>query len=171
MKLALLMKLALFFIHACPPTSCKATIWDPHWDPRLRRLIHDFLLEAKADVQTCAVFEAAECTTLEAAKELTAESSCLKGFPATQRAKFLQELEAKDVNSGLRPFLPNQSIEHLREWPPDISRALYVLVNDSTILLADPLGLLNKQLHEHYHNRLSDAKLLTKDSACAYSSS
>jgi hypothetical protein len=41
-----------------------------------------------------------------------------------------------------------------------------VLVNDSTILLADPLGLLNKQLHEHYHNRLSDAKVLTKNSAC-----
>jgi hypothetical protein len=112
------------------------------------------------------MFEAAACTTIEAAKELTAESPCLKDFPATQRAKFLQELEATDMYSGLRPFLPKQSIEHLREWPPDVSRALYMLVNDSTILHADPLGLLNKQLHEYYHNRLCDAKLLTRDSTC-----
>jgi hypothetical protein len=91
------------------PTSCKTTIWDPHWDPRLRRLIHDFLLEAKADAQTCAVFEAAECITLKAAKELTAESPCLTSFPSAQRAKFLQELEATDLKSGLQPFLPKLS--------------------------------------------------------------
>ena len=56
------------------------TIWDPHWDPRLRRLVHDFLLEAQSDATTSAVFEAAECTTLEAAKALTVDLRVYKAF-------------------------------------------------------------------------------------------
>jgi hypothetical protein len=69
----------------------------PHWDPRLRRLVHDFLLEAQSDATTSAVFEAAECTTLEAAKALTVESACLQSFPTAQRASFLREVEAADI--------------------------------------------------------------------------
>jgi hypothetical protein len=40
------------------------------------------------------------------------------------------------------------------------------VVNDADILRADPLEILHEQLHAHRHNRLSHAKLLTRDSAC-----
>jgi hypothetical protein len=65
----------------------------------------------------------------------------------------------------VRPFLEQQGKD--RDWPPDISRSLYVLVNHAHVVSADPLGLLNKQLQaDRRALRLSDAKLLTKESAC-----
>jgi hypothetical protein len=65
----------------------KTTMFDPHWDPRLRRLIHRHLLERQAIFSDTALFEQAHCTTLEAAKALlTEEPSFLQSYPEAQRA-------------------------------------------------------------------------------------
>eukprot|EP00953_Heterococcus_sp_UTEX-ZZ885_P026584 14341-Heterococcus_DN1.PRE.3 len=78
------------------------TIFDPHWDPRLRQLIHRHLLGGQANGATITLFEEANCTTLEAAKALLTEceESFLKSFP--RRAAFLQQLEAADVTGGVK---------------------------------------------------------------------
>jgi hypothetical protein len=72
-------------------STCITTIYDPHWDPRLRRLIHDVLLKRRADLKTVVAFEQASCTTLEAAQYLTADSPCLKSFPKT-RSEFSRKV-------------------------------------------------------------------------------
>jgi hypothetical protein len=83
-------------------TTCQTTVWDPHWDPRLRSIIHGSLLERQADVYITAAFESAECTTLAAAKGLTDESSCLQGFTAIQRETLLHEVRDSDAEGVLQ---------------------------------------------------------------------
>eukprot|EP00953_Heterococcus_sp_UTEX-ZZ885_P036189 18659-Heterococcus_DN1.PRE.2 len=78
-------------------TSCFATIWDPHWDPRLRMLIHD-VLQRPADFAVTAAFEKARCTSLEAAKCLSISSPCLAGFKDHQRTELLKAIDAADCN-------------------------------------------------------------------------
>jgi hypothetical protein len=87
-------------------SSCSTTFWDPHWDPRLRRLIHDtfqphyedFALRRSIACTMTAAFEQDACTTLEDAKRLiTQEAACLRSFTAAQREIFLGKLAAADV--------------------------------------------------------------------------
>jgi hypothetical protein len=76
----------------------QTTVFDPHWDPRLRQLIHRYLLGSQADSVITTLFEEAKCTTLEAAKALlTEERPFLESFPDARRTAFLQQLEAADV--------------------------------------------------------------------------
>jgi hypothetical protein len=89
-----------------PRSSCSTTYWDPHWDPRLRRLIletlqpyyEDFALKRSRAFAMTAAFEQDACTTLKDAKRLlTHDSACLRSFTAEQRECFLSKLAAADV--------------------------------------------------------------------------
>jgi hypothetical protein len=76
-------------------SSCWTTIWDPHWDPRRRMLIHA-LLHRQADFAISAAFERARCTTLDAAKCLTIHSPCLQVFQERERMQLLEAIDAAD---------------------------------------------------------------------------
>jgi hypothetical protein len=81
-------------------SSARTTIYDAHFDPRLRRLVQDVLLIGKADAALA--FAHARCTTLEAAKTLTDASPCLKRFPAERRSAFLQQLATAEITGACR---------------------------------------------------------------------
>jgi hypothetical protein len=91
-------------------TSCITTIWDPHWDPRLRRLIHD-VLRRKADFTVTAAFEKAGCTTLPLAKRLNTLSSCLDVFTEQQRAQFIEAVGAADCKGDCELYLHHHAHE------------------------------------------------------------
>jgi hypothetical protein len=80
-------------------TSCLVTIWDPHWDPRLRMLIHD-VLQHQANFAVTAAFENVR-TTLEAAKCLTTSSPCLAGFTDHQRMQLVAAIDAADCKGEI----------------------------------------------------------------------
>jgi hypothetical protein len=202
-------------------------MWDPHWDPRLRKLIHAKLLKRSADsshklehitlhLDTTIEFERDACTTLEDAKRLTADSACLRSFASTDRTAFLDAVEGADTTGSfkfvLREFqmiaqmsytsccfmqlihcpcrfekeevaenlvfidcflvyagdvVPGSTTtERLADGPPIESHVLYLILNDDEICAADPLGALREQLSNAHHYRLSNAKLLTRDSKC-----
>jgi hypothetical protein len=55
----------------------------------------------------------------------------------------------------------------LTDLPPDGTRVMNLILNDATILEADPSSTMAKQLVDDYlHFRLSDAKLLKRSSPC-----
>eukprot|EP00953_Heterococcus_sp_UTEX-ZZ885_P015858 8931-Heterococcus_DN1.PRE.2 len=56
--------------------------------------------------------------------------------------------------------------ERLADGPPTESHVLYLILNDDEIRAADPLGILRKQLVKAHHYRLTNAKLLTRDTKC-----
>jgi hypothetical protein len=56
--------------------------------------------------------------------------------------------------------------ERMADGPPVESRVMHLILNDDEIRAADPLGALREQLAKAHHHRLSNAKLLTKDSRC-----
>jgi hypothetical protein len=78
-------------------SSAHNTFYDPHFDPRLRRLVQEVLVIGSADAALADAFAQARCTTLEAAKSLTDTSPCLKRFPVEQRSAFLQQIAAADI--------------------------------------------------------------------------
>jgi hypothetical protein len=84
-------------------TSCFVTIWDAHWNPRLRMLIHD-VLQRPAEFAVTAAFENASCTSLEAAKCLTISSPCLAVFTDHQRMQLLEAIDAADCNGDFLQF-------------------------------------------------------------------
>jgi hypothetical protein len=58
------------------------------------------------------------------------------------------------------------SRERLVDAPTAESRVLYLILNDDEIRAADPLGALREQLTQAQHYRLSNAKLLARESRC-----
>jgi hypothetical protein len=77
---------------------CTSTWFDPRWDPRLRRLIQEAV--QRTDLRITSAFERAGCTTLEAAKRLTASSSCLEGFTEEQRQIFIDAVGLADLRGN-----------------------------------------------------------------------
>jgi hypothetical protein len=57
-------------------------------------------------------------------------------------------------------------IDGTSEVTPDISRSLYLIVNDERLRCANYTNLLSMQLREHKIVHLSNAKLLTHASLC-----
>eukprot|EP00953_Heterococcus_sp_UTEX-ZZ885_P006895 4213-Heterococcus_DN1.PRE.2 len=137
-------------------SSCSTTFWDPHWDPRLRRLIpdtfqphyEDFAHRRLVAFTMTAAFEQDACTTLEDAKRLiTRESACLRSFNVEQREIFLGKLAAADVKGVIQPFAP--FTDGIRDMPPPESRMIYLIMHDAQVLQADPLRELAGSILKH----------------------
>jgi hypothetical protein len=79
--------------------------------------------------------------------------------PLAESAGSVQPIVIPDIcGAAMNPLF--------RELPPMISRALYIIVEDQRIKDSDPLQLLPSQLFKHSQSRMSNAKLLTRESAC-----
>jgi hypothetical protein len=81
----------------------------------MRRLIQDVLLKRTADLRTVIAFEAAHCTNLEAAHNLTADSQCLQSFPET-RCEFLHQVAEAAADTEGQPTFVLGVIE--MRYPP-----------------------------------------------------
>jgi hypothetical protein len=76
-------------------SSCSTTIFDPHWDQHLRILVCVSVAKAngafvrKAALPLFSALERADCTTIAAAKKLSAGAGCLQQVDAKLRSAFL----------------------------------------------------------------------------------
>eukprot|EP00953_Heterococcus_sp_UTEX-ZZ885_P020950 11716-Heterococcus_DN1.PRE.2 len=173
-------------------SSCTSTWFDPRWDPRLRRLIQEAV--QRTDLRITSAFERAGCTTLEAAKRLTASSSCLEGFTEEQRQIFIDAVGLADLRGndtdihialiigvcaffllrspiplsadGPRPYqLQGADYAYfVHELPPRVARSLYVILKDERLLELDPQETLMASLQKQRQVRLANAKLMTHQS-------
>jgi hypothetical protein len=78
-------------------SSCLSTIYDPHWDQHLRILVFVTVTKAnngeflrKATLPLFNALERADCTTIAAAKALSADADCLEDVNSKTRSIFVR---------------------------------------------------------------------------------
>eukprot|EP00953_Heterococcus_sp_UTEX-ZZ885_P005206 3280-Heterococcus_DN1.PRE.4 len=147
--------------HPSMQSTCSATIYDPQWDQHLRILVfvaatvaNNGELLRKATLPLFHALERAECTTIAAAKELTADAGCLEEVDPKLRSIFLRLVSEAELTATVGclqtlcqrcAFLVFTAV--IDPWEPALcvvdcvapmDRPLYLLLHDDQVQAADP---------------------------------
>jgi hypothetical protein len=93
-------------------SKCSATIYDPHWDQHLRILVFVAVAKAhgafvrKATLPLFNALEKDDCTTIPAAKALSADAGCLEVVDAKLRSIFVRLVSEAEPTGTQRPAAP-----------------------------------------------------------------
>eukprot|EP00953_Heterococcus_sp_UTEX-ZZ885_P011683 6760-Heterococcus_DN1.PRE.3 len=123
-------------------SSCSATIYDPQWDQHLRILVfvaatvaNNGELLRKATLPLFYALERAECTTIAAAKELTADAGCLEEVDPKLRSIFQRLVSEAELTAVIDTWDPALCIV---DCVAPMDRPLYLLLHDDQVQAADP---------------------------------
>jgi hypothetical protein len=90
-------------------SSCSSTIFDSHWDQHLRILVFIAVAKAnggvfvrKATLPLFNTLDRADCTTITAAKKLSADAECLQEVDAKLRSIFVRLVSEAEHTGALR---------------------------------------------------------------------